>query len=109
MVVPVGKVGSATIAGSSFAPRHGPASRTAAASPQRALVRLAPDVPPSDVSVRPAEGRTAAPFLAHLIATVQGAPQTRERRRADPNRAITAYTAAMHIPESAGQAVRESR
>jgi hypothetical protein len=37
----------------------------------------------------------AAPFLTHLIATAAGAPQTRARRRADPGRAIAAYTASM--------------
>lgn len=32
-----------------------------------------------------------APFLAHLIATKDHAPQTRERRRAEPAEAIAAY------------------
>jgi hypothetical protein len=32
-----------------------------------------------------------ATFLAHLIATKEHAPQTRERRRADPAVAISAY------------------
>ena len=36
----------------------------------------------------------AAPFLAHLIATAQGEPQTRERRRAKPDAAAQAYRAA---------------
>jgi len=35
-----------------------------------------------------------ARFLAHLIATDQKVPQTRERRRAEPAVAITAYAAA---------------
>lgn len=37
--------------------------------------------------------RTSAVFLAHLIATAQGAPQTRQRRRSRPEDAIAAYTA----------------
>lgn len=32
-----------------------------------------------------------ATFLAHLIATKEQVPQTRERRRADPAEAIAAY------------------
>jgi hypothetical protein len=39
-----------------------------------------------------------APFLAHLIATARQAPQTRERRRAEPAEAIAAYTAALRRP-----------
>jgi hypothetical protein len=34
-----------------------------------------------------------APFLAQLIATKQQHPQTRERRRAEPAQAISAYRA----------------
>lgn len=33
-------------------------------------------------------------FLAHLIATKDRHPQTRERRRADPHEALKAYRAA---------------
>ena len=35
--------------------------------------------------------RRQAAFLAHLIATKEQAPQTRERRRAEPGVAIAAY------------------
>ncbi|MCF8477322.1 MAG: hypothetical protein K9G60_09835 [Pseudolabrys sp.] len=35
-----------------------------------------------------------AVFLAHLIATKEQAPQTRERRRAEPGDALAAYRAA---------------
>jgi hypothetical protein len=35
----------------------------------------------------------SAPFLAHLIATAQRAPQTRLRRRAEPDLAATVYAA----------------
>ena len=37
--------------------------------------------------------RPAAPFLAQLIATQMHAPQTRARRRAEPQEAISAYAA----------------
>jgi hypothetical protein len=35
-----------------------------------------------------------AAFLAQLIATKQQAPQTRERRRAEPSEALAAYRSA---------------
>ena len=38
--------------------------------------------------------RPSAPFLAQLIAIAQQAPQTRKRRRASPDQAGAAYTAA---------------
>jgi hypothetical protein len=37
--------------------------------------------------------RSQADFLAHLIATAGQLPQTRERRRADPQDAVAAYAA----------------
>lgn len=52
------------------------------------------------VAVSPAPDRTAAPnywqapFLAHLIATRELHPQTRERRRAAPHEAVAAYLSA---------------
>lgn len=59
-------------------------------SESRALVALAPaSAPPPP----PANYREAS-FLAHLIATKDRAPQTRERRRAEPSEAIAAYRAA---------------
>lgn len=51
--------------------------------------------------------RPAAPFLAHLIATAQSAPQTRDHRRAAPDVAAQAYEATsgqMH-----GLVVRENQ
>jgi|HubBroStandDraft_6_1064221.scaffolds.fasta_scaffold256881_2 hypothetical protein len=52
-------------------------------------------------SQEPPMVRPTAPFLMHLIATAQGAPQTRVRRRADPDQAIATYAAAMQKPTSA--------
>ncbi|NVO14582.1 MAG: hypothetical protein HXX10_11145 [Rhodoplanes sp.] len=51
------------------------------------LVVASRDAPP-----RPA-GRNIASFLAQLIATNRGLPQTRERRRAEPDEARAAYRA----------------
>lgn len=42
----------------------------------------------------PAAARQAANFLAHLIATDQAIPQTRERRRVEPGVAAALYAAA---------------
>jgi hypothetical protein len=59
----------------------------------RALVAFAPATAgpePSLPRVRP-----SAEFLAQLIATRDQAPQTRQRRRAEPADAIAAYAAAI--------------
>lgn len=58
-------------------------------SESRALIATTP--PPAYEA--PANFREAA-FLAHLIATKDRAPQTRERRRAEPSEAMAAYRAA---------------
>lgn len=55
--------------------------------PSRALVPVTRDPPP-----RPA-GRSIAGFVAQLIATNRGLPQTRELRRAAPDEAKAAYGA----------------
>ena len=55
----------------------------------RALVATVPAAVPETRTLP----RQAA-FLAHLIATKQQAPQTRERRRAEPSEALAAYRAA---------------
>jgi len=61
-------------------------SAKAAATPSRALVVTAP---PAAAPTAPVHRQAA--FLAHLIATKAQAPQTRERRRAEPLEAIAAY------------------
>jgi hypothetical protein len=38
--------------------------------------------------------RPSAPFLAHLIAVAEQAPQTRERKRVEPVEAVRRYDAA---------------
>lgn len=56
------------------------------------LVLVATSVePPTPLTPR----RTSAPYVAHLIATRDGAPQTRERRRAEPQEASAAYADAL--------------
>ncbi|HZP70322.1 MAG TPA: hypothetical protein VFB29_10295 [Pseudolabrys sp.] len=56
----------------------------------RALVALAP-LPDGRGALT---GHRYAPFLAHLVATKDQHPQTRERRRADMSDALTAYRTA---------------
>ena len=54
-----------------------------------ALVLVTP-VAAGEETTLPAR-RTSASYLAHLIATKEGVPQTRGRRRAKPQEAIAAY------------------
>ncbi len=46
----------------------------------------------------PSRLRPSAPFLAHLIATAQQAPQTRARRQAEPDEATARYAATAARP-----------
>lgn len=75
----------------------------AARSECRALVPLAPAAIASPRTAAP--GRPDAAFLAHLIASAQGAPQTRERRRAEPADAIHRYGLQMRAAKAAGALV----
>ena len=61
----------------------------APAGASRALVALTP----AAATYKPSESHRQAAFLAHLIATKDQLPQTRERRRAEPAEAIAAYRA----------------
>jgi hypothetical protein len=53
-----------------------------------------------------ASRRPAAPFLAQLIATHMQAPQTRVRRRAEPEEAMAAYRASQATPRLATGAIQ---
>ncbi len=55
----------------------------------QALVALKHD--PRGAEAPLARPRPSAPFLAHLIGTAQNAPQSREKRRAEPAEAAAAY------------------
>jgi len=57
-------------------------------SDSRALIALSPVQPAKSTAT---VVRQPVGFLAHLIATEQELPQTRERRRAEPAIAIAAY------------------
>jgi hypothetical protein len=60
-----------------------------------ALVVLAP----AEIPATPPTSYREAEFLAHLIATKDQLPQTRQRRRAEPSEAIAAYSAANSLTE----------
>jgi len=71
-----------------------------------ALVPIATERHPS-----PPEGprrHANADFIAHLIATAARAPQTRARRRAEPEQALAAYRALGQRPTEAGRALSRS-
>jgi hypothetical protein len=55
-----------------------------------------------------ATSRPDAGFIAHLIATSVQAPQTRTRRRAEPNEAISAYCGVGQRPSAAGRILSRS-
>jgi hypothetical protein len=52
--------------------------------------------------------RGNADFIAHLIATAAQAPQTRARRRAEPEHALAAYRALGQRPSRAGRVLSRS-
>jgi len=64
----------------------------------RALVPVEPRPLPESPVERLVRHRVHAPFLAQLLATRDGAPDTRRLRRAEPLRAARAYDAAMSEP-----------
>jgi hypothetical protein len=60
----------------------------------RALVPVSGADTASATSAGVRNPRPSAAFIAHLVATAQGAPQTRSRRRATADHAATLYAAA---------------
>ena len=78
--------------------RQGEAARDSAPTPtseSRALIALSP----AAAAYEPSANYRQAAFLAHLIATKNHLPQTRERRRAEPTEAIAAYRATAKLTE----------
>jgi hypothetical protein len=64
---------------------------------------LVPIAVAADVDKSHAGGRPCADFIAQLIATKIQAPQTRARRRAEPNEATAAYSALGQWPTGTGR------
>jgi hypothetical protein len=87
-------------------PRRENAASSATVSSGRALVPVRP-IGRSENSAAPGR-HPAATFLAHLIATTQGEPQTRDRRRATPLEATTAYAASANLTAPGGDLSRLS-
>ena len=59
----------------------------------RALIAVSPVKSAETMRQAPA-ARSSSAFLAHLIATAEGLPQTREKRRLEPQEASRLYAAA---------------
>ena len=59
-------------------------------------------------AVDPAGSRPSAVFLAQLIVTAQRAPQTRRRRRAEPNVAVRIYATVSAPAALMGRAISRS-
>jgi hypothetical protein len=74
------------------APHDAGAPATEPRPESRALVVIAPPAPKAHKPDRPMAYRDA-PFMAQLIATKAQMPQTRSRRRAEPQDALAAYRA----------------
>jgi hypothetical protein len=73
------------------------------AAPGRALVALTA----AHAAVRPLArqpDRSRVGFIAQLIATERGLPQTRPRRRVAPSEALAAYRAAQNRPDTQDRA-----
>ena len=96
----IGGIGSTTVM--PRAPREGKAApQDASPTASRALIPVAAPAP-SERTATPSR-RPLAPFLAHLIATHNQAPQTRARRRAEPEEAMEIYGNASARPMRAGR------
>jgi len=68
-----------------------------------AISRAAQNEPAAVISFR-----TNAVFVAHLIATAAQMPQTRARRRAEPDEASAAYRSLGQLPSDAGSVLSRS-
>lgn len=80
---------------SGLTPRGAEPAPAVQATPSRALVALAPAAAMHKVP----ESYRQAPFLAQLLAMKDQHPQTRERRRAEPDEALAAYLATVALTQ----------
>jgi hypothetical protein len=69
---------------------------------------LVPIAPSGEKPAAPAGQRAHADFLAHLIATAAQVPQTRARRRAEPQAALAVYRAVGQWPSELGRVLSRS-
>lgn len=92
--MPIVGIGEAAVRLGAPSPRSRPAEKSAAPISGRSLVpvMLAAEEPPSKVA-GVARSRPSAPFLAQMIATRLGLPQTRAKRRGSFGQAAALYVA----------------
>jgi hypothetical protein len=83
----LGEIKQVTTRPAAFTPREAAPKPGEKPALGRALIAIAPAAEPQDA---PSIYRQA-PFLAQLLAMRDQHPQTRERRRVEPDVAITAY------------------
>lgn len=86
----LGKVNASNVRRADLGPRA-PDGATHVPVHSRALVPVS--ATPEEQPGGPTGSHPFAPFLAQLVATKDGHPQTRERRRVEPNEATAAYRA----------------
>jgi len=102
-MTPVGGIRTAVSADAGPAPRRADvASHAAKTETGRALIALAPA---ARAEAAP-HHRPQAGFLAQLIATAHQLPQTRERRRAEPEHVTAVYAGAMASPAAGRKLLR---
>jgi hypothetical protein len=76
---------------------------------RNALVPLVSVAPTANASgILGVDGRANARFVTHLLATAAQLPQTRARRRAEPDVATAAYRALGQWPTVPGRALSRS-
>jgi hypothetical protein len=92
----IGPIVRETRASSRLPRRSERATAVEARSTGRELVAVAGPQPPAEDN-RKSLRRSSASFLAQLIANENQMPQTRERRRAEPQEALAAYGAAAKL------------
>ena len=87
--------------------RSTPEAPEAGASQTGSRALIAIEAPRPSERTTPSARRPNAAFLAQLIATQMQAPQTRVRRRAEPEEAIAIYAAGNRLlPGAAGHTMR---
>jgi hypothetical protein len=69
---------------------------------------LVPIAPSGEKPTAMVGQRAHADFIAHLIATAAQAPQTRARRRAEPQAALAVYRAVGQWPSELGRVLSRS-
>jgi hypothetical protein len=89
----LGEINSSSLRQPDAAEHRAEADSGTPASESRALVALASAANPPERQI----GYRDAPFLAQLIATKYQHPQTRERRRAEPDEVLAAYRATVGL------------